>query len=394
MDAIVSYIVKSVIASGILIAYYFMALRNKKFHSYNRFYLLGAMVISMATPLMNFNWFTINGTQTNTVTGLLTVLNPVAANATMHVTTVSIIYASALAVSGLLFTILAAKVCWIYRAKHRHTNIKMNGFNLIETNLKRAPFSFLDNLFWKQSIVLDEGSGEKIFRHELTHIRQKHTYDKLFTQVVVCIFWMNPFYWFMQRELNMIHEFIADAGCINEGDAEAFAKMLLQSHNEGRYLEPSHQFFHSPIKRRLIMITTLNKTQYSYARRVLALPVTGLVLAMFSFTVGHSQTNAPVKQNATPQTVEEQKIIKNKMDSKGLVIRKENGTIIIKGDSTKAFYVKIKKRDSTSPKLILEKMQNNTGDSALFIKLKNGVVKKYYITGKGGDKIKLTPVKQ
>ncbi len=82
------------------------------------------------------------------------------------------------------------------------------------------------------------------------------------------------------------------------------------------------------------------------------------------------------------------------MDSKGLVIRKENGTIIIKGDSTKAFYVKIKKRDSTSPKLILEKMQNNTGDSALFIKLKNGVVKKYYITGKGGDKIKLTPVKQ
>jgi len=142
-------------------------------------------------------------------------------------------------------------------------------------------------------MAFEEAGSQKIFSHELTHIRQKHTYDKLFTQVVVCICWMNPFNWFIQTELNMIHEFIADEACINEGDTEAFAIMLLQSHNEGRYLNPAHAFFHSPIKRRLIMITTSKQTPYSYARRVLALPLAAVVLAMLSFSIGHSQNAKP-----------------------------------------------------------------------------------------------------
>jgi beta-lactamase regulating signal transducer with metallopeptidase domain len=394
MNLVVAYIIKSVIASGVLWGYYCMALRNKKFHAYNRFYLLAAIVISLAVPLINFNWFTVNSDDNNSITTILTALRPEVKAAASGISTSTVLYVSAALVSVMLFAILFAKVWWVYNAKRRHKNTRMNGYNLIETNLKQAPFSFLNNLFWKQSITLDNEDGTKIFRHELAHIRGKHTYDKLFMQAVVCICWMNPFYWLMQRELNMIHEFIADAGCISEGDAESFAKMLLQAHNEGRYLEPYHQFFHSPIKRRLIMITTSNKTPYSYARRVLALPVTALVLAMFSFTVGHSQTNQPAKQDTAPQTIEEQKIIKNKMDSKGLILKKENGTIIIKGDSTKAFYVKIKKGDNADPKLVLEKIQNNNGDSVISIKLKNGEVKKYIITGKSGEEIKLSPVKQ
>jgi len=393
MNIVVAYIIKSVIASGVLWAYYCMALRNRKFHAYNRFYLLAAIVISLAVPFINFNWFTVNSDDNNSIVTILTVLRPIATTQVNHITSTTILYASAALVSVVLFAILFAKVWWVYRAKRKHTSTRMNGYNLIETNLKQAPFSFLDNLFWKQSITLDDEGGTKIFRHELAHIRGKHTYDKLFMQVVVCLCWMNPFYWLMQRELNMIHEFIADAGCINEGDAESFAKMLLQAHNEGRYLEPYHQFFHSPIKRRLIMITTSKKTPYSYARRVLALPVTALVLAMFSFTAGHTQTNKPTKDTAV-LSIEEQKIIKNKLQSKGIVFKKENGTIIIKGDSTKPFFIKLKKGDSTSPKLILEKVQNNSGDSVISIKLKNGEVKKYTITGKDGETIKISPTKQ
>jgi hypothetical protein len=297
MDAIATYIIKSIITSGILFGYYQVALRNKKFHSYNRFYLLGAVVISLVIPALNLKWYTIKAPQQLPLGSMLvsTTASAVTNNG-FHFTTGAVLLACAVLVSVILLTVLLLKIVWIYNVKHKSKAQAMNGYTLIETPVKQAPFSFLDNLFWKQGTALDDSNGNKIFRHELTHIRQKHTYDKLFAQVVVCLCWMNPFYWLMQRELNMIHEFIADDGCINEGDTEAFALMLLQSHNEGRYLNPAHSFFHSPIKRRLIMITTSKHTPYSYARRVLALPLTAVVLAMLSFTVGNAQTKDKVLQ--------------------------------------------------------------------------------------------------
>jgi hypothetical protein len=60
----------------------------------------------------------------------------------------------------------------------------MDGIDFIYTDLDNAPFSFLKNLFWKESISMDSTYGKKIFKHELTHIHQKHTLDILFCQVV------------------------------------------------------------------------------------------------------------------------------------------------------------------------------------------------------------------
>jgi hypothetical protein len=167
----------------------------------------------------------------------------------------------------------------------------MNGFNLIETELDQAPFSFFDNLFWRKSIPMFDDTGTRIFLHELTHIRERHSYDKLFAQVMLCFFWMNPFYWLIQKELNVIHEFIADSKSIGDGDTESFAKMLLRSYNHGRHLNPSHSFFNSSIKRRIIMITTSRNAQYSYLRRVCALPIMLLVIILFSFKIVNAQTD-------------------------------------------------------------------------------------------------------
>ena len=178
----------------------------------------------------------------------------------------------------------------------------MDGYYVIETDLKQAPFCFLNNLFWRRSISRCDENGEMIFVHELTHIQQKHTYDKLFAQIMLCFFWTNPFYWLIQRELNQIHEFIADSKAIKDGDTASFARMLLHAHNEGRYLNPSHSFFHSSIKRRLIMITTSKNTPYSHLRRVLVLPITLLAL-IFSCTKTTPETNlASTKMVANKET--------------------------------------------------------------------------------------------
>ena len=313
MDTLISYIIKSLITSGILYIYYLLALRNKRFHTYNRFYLLMAVLISLLLPVMNFRWYHIEGGQNTPLKTIIAIISPShIRQPTFHFTINWLVFYSMAMVSIILLIILLSKIVWIYKLKQKYKNIRMYGYNLIETDVKQAPFSFLNNLFWKQGISVTDVNGEKIFKHELAHIKQYHTYDKLFTQIVLCVYWINPFYWLLQKELNMIHEFIADAESIKKGDTKSFALMLLQSHNEGRYLNPSHPFFHSPIKRRLIMITSSKKTSYSYLRRVLILPLIVLVIMLFSLSVVKAQNDPRLN----PGPVNVQKVtIKKTSDS-------------------------------------------------------------------------------
>src|SRR5437868_6889973 len=49
------YLLKVMICSGILFGYYWLALRNKIFHRWNRFYLLTVVVLSITLPLIKIN---------------------------------------------------------------------------------------------------------------------------------------------------------------------------------------------------------------------------------------------------------------------------------------------------------------------------------------------------
>src|SRR6186713_1618482 len=53
MNQLLFYLLQVIAASGLLYGYYHFALRNKKFHRYNRFYLLMAVVISFLIPFLN-----------------------------------------------------------------------------------------------------------------------------------------------------------------------------------------------------------------------------------------------------------------------------------------------------------------------------------------------------
>ena len=57
MIALAYYLLKVIICSGLLFAYYHMALRNKVFHQWNRFYLLGIVVLSLALPWLQITLY-------------------------------------------------------------------------------------------------------------------------------------------------------------------------------------------------------------------------------------------------------------------------------------------------------------------------------------------------
>ena len=297
MEALISYIIKSCIGSGILYAYYLLALRNKRFHTYNRFYLLISVGLSLLLPAFNFS-YTVKNIPTAPLKAFFIIINPAhTTQSAGHYTVDQCFFYFAVIVSFFLLCLLFSRIYWIYGIKRKYRNTRMDGFTLIETDVKQAPFTFLDNLFWRQNMSATDPNGEKIFKHELTHIKQWHTYDKLFVQVVLCLFWINPFYWLIQKELNMIHEFIADEASVKKGDTAAFARMLLRSHNDGRYLNPTNSFFSSPIKRRLIMISSAKNVRYSYLRRVFVLPVIIAVVMFSSVTNVRAQSDPRLNPN-------------------------------------------------------------------------------------------------
>jgi len=286
-ELILIYVLKSIVVTAILYAYYLLVLRDNKFHYYNRFYLLGTLVLSLIIPLLDLHWFTFEKQVTDSTNLELIKLITEPSN--------QVIESQFLWSNGLLLLIgliglaflgmLLFSIQKIYSIKRNSPIRYLDGIDFIETEVENAPFSFLNNLFWKKTMPLEDDKGQKIFKHEVTHIKQKHSWDRLFCQVLSSVLWINPFNWIIQKELQTIHEFIADEEAMGVNNTEAFAKLLLETHYGTHFLNPIHAFNYSSIKRRLAMLTKSNKTEYSYLRRVMALPLILLALAIFSIKV-------------------------------------------------------------------------------------------------------------
>ena len=59
MTVLLSYLCKVIICSAVLYGYYYVALRNNRFHQWNRYYLVLITILSLLTPLLNTVIFSI-----------------------------------------------------------------------------------------------------------------------------------------------------------------------------------------------------------------------------------------------------------------------------------------------------------------------------------------------
>ena len=287
------YILKAILVSGILLGYYWIGLRNTRFHYYNRFYLVGTVLLSLFLPLLDLQWFTFNAPAAQPVQQVVQYIYNAQTTNEMQsalgweqILAIGLLLVSAVLISFFLFGIFK-----VFLIKSKGKITVMEKFNFIETALDEAPFSFFRNLFWRKDLPINDETGQRMLKHELTHIEQYHSFDKLFISLATYIFWMNPFFWLIRKELEVVHEFIADEEAIAGGDAEILAEMLLKAHYHSTILSVGQSFFYSSIKRRIIMLTSSKKVSYSYARRLLILPVAIGVLVLLSFTIKDSLAN-------------------------------------------------------------------------------------------------------
>lgn len=334
-----------ILVSAVMSAYYLLFLRDKTFHHYNRFYLLGTMVLSLLLPLLKVEYFTIE-----TDSRILLLLNQFNQNSSQEIENSFNVWNFGTLILGIVSFFLLAKLTLglvkIHQLKKQFPKESIEGITFYNTNLHDAPFSFFRNLFWKKSILINSDLGKQILKHEMVHIEQKHSFDKLFVQIIQSLFWFNPIFYFIKKEITLIHEYLADKKAVKNADTRAFAQMLLASNFSGNVLPATSPFLSSNLKKRLKMLTQKN-TKYSYARRILALPI----LFGVSFALLVNAKNIEIKkqnkaieiavQELKKDTVKEKDVQKlleaqqAKINKASEKIRKENEKIATLSEQTR-----------------------------------------------------------
>ncbi|MGL4852419.1 MAG: hypothetical protein ACRC3Z_07220 [Phocaeicola sp.] len=89
------------------------------------------------------------------------------------------------------------------------------GYEICTSPYIETPFSFMRTIFLCEHINLEK--KEMVVLHEIGHISNKHYLDVLFINLILLFLWFNPVVWWIRQELRDIDEFQADQYTLQSG---------------------------------------------------------------------------------------------------------------------------------------------------------------------------------
>ena len=302
----IAYLLKVILCSGILYLYYHFFLRNERFHQYNRFYLLASVLLSVSLPLFRIR-FSLDGdnviAQSLGKIYLSEETTVVVTAPTRQPDWASLAGWGALFICAFLFIRMVAGIIKIVQIKVQGQQEQLGRrITFIKTIHHYAPFSFFNWLFWNKKHNPGSDEGKQILQHEMYHIHKLHTLDLLFIELLLCLYWINPFFYLYRKEIKMIQEFLADQYAAKRTDPLNYASILVTSAIQQKQLSLTNPFFNNQLKRRIAMLTKNNKTAYQYLRKIMVLPLSVLVFCLFAFTY-HAAGALPEAMNHIRSTL-------------------------------------------------------------------------------------------
>jgi len=286
------YIIKTVLISGLLFCYYWLFLRNRAFHQFNRLFLLSIPFISFLLPALHLNMPSFWNQHS---AGLPIRLLGVGPGSFEEAVTIygnkthgnmiplqSLLILLSLGFSLFLFFRFVKTIHMLIRLRKNKPFLKLPEATIYFVSEKGTPFSFFNSIFWGNEMDLNGDAGKQILRHELFHVKQNHSMDMVIMEMVSIVIWFNPFHHLIHKELKAIHEYGADAYVAAVSDSYAYASLLLLN-TPGSPIPITNPFFKNQIKRRITMMTKSPKNSKGLLGRFMILPLILILLGMFSF---------------------------------------------------------------------------------------------------------------
>ena len=288
------YVIKTLVISGLLFGYFWIFLRNRFFHSFNRLFLISIPLFSLLLPALHFSlpefW---NRSPTGSPIHLLGVAQGgfeeavtvyAKRNAGHSLSWEWVVVLIMLIVMTILLYRFIRTIRHLRNLCRNKTFLQLPEAMVYFVSEKGTPFSFFSSIFWGKETDIDSREGRQILRHELFHVRNHHSVDIIGMEIITILCWFNPFFHLIGRELKLIHEYAADACAAAESNEYEYAGLLLTKIS-GKPFPLTNPFFKNQIKRRITMITKSNKNKSALAGRLMILPLFAVLICLFSFKI-------------------------------------------------------------------------------------------------------------
>jgi len=318
---------KYVLASALMVIFYWFLFREKATFNNCRLYLLSIALVAILISQFSIVVYTppakiveieavqtmpiiINNPMNNTQSAITQ--TPVSATSPKAVeksaepnkylallTVKNVALGVYISVTSVLFALLLVQLFRILALKRRGQMTVKDEFKVVESAEIPTPFSFYKTIFLSPNLT---GSKlEMILKHEQWHIKHRHYLDVFIIEILVRLFWFNPVLWWVRRELRNVSEFHADRSVLDEGhNLYKYQTIILEEVMENNpYL--ANGFNNSFTKKRFIMMKNKCHIRFTTLRRALILPFFIAVFSLLCFTTGISQVRYKTKSTSNQQ---------------------------------------------------------------------------------------------
>jgi len=185
-----------------------------------------------------------------------------------------------------LMIFLVIKLYRLYKLTHTQAVLVDDKYKLIHINESNTAFSFFNCLF----IGTKASDTETIIRHELVHIRQKHSVDIVILELIKIINWFNPLVYLLQNSLKTVHEYIADEQtAAYNNDRLTYSTFLVNNAYGIGGPTLTHSFFnYNLLKKRIIMLNQKRSGSLARLKYLVTVPLCAGLLC--SSTLAFSKT--------------------------------------------------------------------------------------------------------
>lgn len=255
MNAIFLYLLKAALINALMLGFYHFAIRPGRNFKLMRTVLMLAIILPLLLPLMPQPVFHQNDTAVPIYVFSLpdvsasVVITP-EENQSMIPMLHNIVY---VAVTSILLLGIFFSVISIIR-KYMRTYKKPTPYGkVLIDNTANSPYSFFRWVFFSEKGLLHPAANWML-RHEFSHVRHGHSFDRLLSGLFRSFFWFSPFAHFNNRLLSEVHEYQADADAIEEhGDRTVYSN-LIATYAGLHGQQPLTNPFSAHLKKRMIMI--------------------------------------------------------------------------------------------------------------------------------------------
>lgn len=322
--SVISFIVESLICSGLFLVLYRWMLAKKVSFRICRAYLIVTMVLSVTIPIMDVPLYPSENLARLgewTVFSFDDFIAPVdegtsmvAENQAVEMTEAAISDAdssmpaislrTALTILYVLIglislSLLVYNTIKIYRLRSKSKLTYEEDYTLAEHEDIKTPFSFIRTIF--MGFNYEPQERRQIITHEASHVRHRHSYERLFMSVLRSIFWFNPFFWMAEKDLEEVQEWEADKDVLDEGWNLKTYRTTIFKQLFGYNPDITCGLNHSLTKQRFIMMTQSHRGKGTWIRLAATLPV--IAATFFAFGCGTKQAEkTEVSTNLTDGT--------------------------------------------------------------------------------------------